>query len=97
MERENEMLRRCLTDSMSIYFNASRDREYDRGGEEILKYDKVVINAGGGLNPSTGVFTCPVGGTYMFTVHLATHKDKVASISKSLHHLSIIYRKPCCL
>ena len=40
MDRENEMLRRCLTDSMSIYFNASRDREYDRGGEEILKYDK---------------------------------------------------------
>ena len=77
MDRENEMLRRCLTDSMSIYFNASRDREYDRGGEEILKYDKVVINAGGGLNPNTGVFTCPVGGTYMFTIHLATHKDKV--------------------
>ena len=37
------------------------------------------INAGGGLNPGTGVFTCPVGGTYMFIIHLATHKDKVTS------------------
>lgn len=62
---------------MSIYFNACRDKEYDRGGEEILKYDRVTMNAGDGLNPETGVFTCPVGGTYMFIIHLATHKDKV--------------------
>ena len=63
---------------MSIYFNASRDKEYDRGGEEILKYDRVTMNAGDGLNPESGVFTCPVGGTYMFIIHLATHKDKVS-------------------
>ena len=69
--------RRCISDSMSIYFNASRDKEYDRGGEEILKYDRVTMNAGDGLNPESGVFTCPVGGTYMFIIHLATHKDKV--------------------
>ena len=31
---------------MSVYFNASRDKEYDRGGEEILKYDRMLINAG---------------------------------------------------
>ena len=66
---------------MSIYFNAYRDAAYDRGGEEILKYDGVSLNAGQALNPSTGVFTCPVGGTYMFTVHLATHKEKKALVS----------------
>ena len=66
-----------MTDSMSIYFNASRDKEYDRGGEEILKYDRVSVNAGEALNPDNGVFTCPVSGTYLFMVHLATHKDKV--------------------
>ena len=81
---------------MSVYFNASRDKEYDRGGEEILKYDRMLINAGNfcwlklsikwqhsgeGLNPDSGVFTCPVGGTYMFMVHLATHKDKKALLS----------------
>ena len=38
--------RRCLSDPMSVYFNASRDKEYDRGGEEILKYDRMLINAG---------------------------------------------------
>ena len=25
-----------------------------RGGEEILKYDRVLLNAGDGLNPDTG-------------------------------------------
>ena len=34
---------------MSVYFNASRDKEYDRGGEEILKYDRMLINAGNSL------------------------------------------------
>ena len=37
--------------------------------------------SGEGLNPDSGVFTCPVGGTYMFMVHLATHKDKKALLS----------------
>ena len=75
---------------MSIYFNASRDKEYDRGGEEILKYDRVTMNAGDGLNPDSGVFTCPVGGTYMFIIHLATHKDKVSCCLKSIFQLNMI-------
>jgi len=81
MDRETEMLRRCLADHMSIYFNAYRDGAYDRGGEEILKYDGVTLNAGKALNPATGVFTCPVRGTYLFTINLATHKEKKALIS----------------
>ena len=57
------LCRQCLTDQMSIYFNAYRDGAYDRGGEEILKFDGVTLNAGHALNPESGVFTCPVGGT----------------------------------
>ena len=67
--------RRCL--GTNIFFNGCRDGHYDRGGEEILKYDRVQPNAGEGLDPATGIFTCPVGGTYMFIIHLSTHKDKV--------------------
>ncbi|XP_052793011.1 complement C1q-like protein 3 [Mya arenaria] len=29
--------------------------------------DKVLVNNGTGYSPNTGVFTCPEGGTYMFT------------------------------
>jgi len=78
---EQEWLRKCLTEPMSIYFNAYRDTAYDRGGEEILKYDGVTLNAGRGLNPASGIFIAPQGGTYLFTVHLATHREKKALIS----------------
>ena len=84
---------------MSIYFNASRDKEYDRGGEEILKYDRVTVNAGEALNPDNGVFTCPVSGTYMFMVHLATHKDKVNDPNfyfAFLKSFILYHRKPFC-
>ena len=30
-----------------------------RGGEEIVKYDGVTLNAGRGLNPATGIFIAP--------------------------------------
>ena len=30
-----------------------------RGGEEILKYDGVTLNAGRGLNPASGIFLAP--------------------------------------
>merc|ERR1712008_43442 len=33
------------------------------------------------MDPRTGVFTCPVPGTYLFIVNLATHKEKKALIS----------------
>ena len=66
------------------YIVIPRSGHYDRGGEEILKYDRVHPNAGDGLNPTTGIFTCPVGGTYMFIIHLSTHKDKVVSCHDNL-------------
>jgi hypothetical protein len=30
-----------------------------RGGEEIIKYDGVTLNAGRGLSPATGIFLAP--------------------------------------
>merc|ERR1712020_755943 len=35
----------------------------------------------GGLDVDTGGFTCPIGGTYMFQFHLATHDNKKALLS----------------
>ena len=88
--------RRCLTDPMSIFFNGCRDGHYDRGGEEILKYDRVQPNAGEALNPQTGIFTCPVPGTYMFIIHLSTHKDKVSSIPAPALTDILLCRKRSC-
>ena len=57
---------------MSVYFNAYRDNAYDRGGEEIIKYDGVTVNVGRALDPDTGIFTCTQGGTHLFTSELST-------------------------
>ncbi len=38
-------------------------------------------NVGGGMDPETGVFTAPCGGTYIFIFHVATHDNKKALLS----------------
>eukprot|EP00105_Crassostrea_gigas_P014234 XP_011430830.1 PREDICTED: complement C1q-like protein 3 [Crassostrea gigas] len=38
------------------------------GVGQIVKFDAVLTNDGNGYDDRTGVFTCPVAGTYMFVV-----------------------------
>ena len=55
--------------------------DLDRGDNAVITYDLISDwgNEVFSLNPTTGIFTCPVGGTYMFIIHLSTHKDKVTT------------------
>merc|ERR1711862_1063860 len=50
-------------------------------GGENLTFNGAYCNAGSGLDVESGVFTCPIGGTYMFQFHLATHDNKKALLS----------------
>lgn len=38
------------------------------GAGQTIKYDAILRNDGNGYDNRTGVFTCPVAGTYMFVV-----------------------------
>ena len=37
------------------------------------------------MDPDTGVFTCPLGGSYLFVFHVATHDNKKALLSIRLN------------
>jgi len=66
--------------TMGVYFSAYRTGAYSGGGEN-LTFNGAYCNNGGGLDVESGIFTCPLGGTYMFQFHLATHDNKKALLS----------------
>merc|ERR1711913_141742 len=83
--KENAFLKTMASKPMSVYFDAYRTKAYDGGGEENLTFQGCQANAGGGMDPDTGIFTCPLGGVYMFVFHVATHDNKKALLSIRLN------------
>merc|ERR1712098_664111 len=81
MLKENAYLKTLASKSLGVCFNAYRTKAYDGGGEENLTFQGTYTNIGGGLDIDTGIFTCPVGGTYIFQFHIATHDNKKALLS----------------
>merc|ERR1711997_589881 len=83
--RENLYLKAVAAKPLSVYFDAYRTKAYDGGGEENLTFNGTSANVGGGMDPDTGVFNAPVGGSYMFVFHIATHDNKKALLSIRLN------------
>eukprot|EP00105_Crassostrea_gigas_P028212 XP_011449799.2 PREDICTED: uncharacterized protein LOC105343956 [Crassostrea gigas] len=55
----------------SVYVKAE---DLTLGGGQTLIYDGVLTNDGNGYDDRTGVFTCPLAGTYMFAVDSLSRK-----------------------
>lgn len=83
--KENLFLKSLAGRPLSIYFDAYRTKAYDGGGEENLTFQGCSSNVGGGMDAESGVFTCPLGGTYLFVFHIATHDNKKALLSIRLN------------
>lgn len=83
--RENLFLKSLAGKPLSVYFDAYRTKAYDGGGEENLTFQGCSVNVGGGMDPDTGVFNAPLGGSYMFVFHIATHDNKKALLSIRLN------------
>ncbi|XP_052683868.1 C1q-related factor-like [Crassostrea angulata] len=52
--------------SFSVTVNLNQIIKLKNG--QIVKYNKILTNDGNGYDVRTGVFTCPVAGSYMFVV-----------------------------
>ena len=55
--------------------------DYELGGEEYLTFTGTKSNLGGGMDAKSGVFTAPMAGAYMFTIHVCTHDMKKGLLS----------------
>ena len=77
------------TKSVSFSVNVKAN-ELTLGAGQTVIYDKVLTNEGNGYDDRTGMFTCPLAGTYIFVVdalsprgtwlHLYLNKSIVASL-----------------
>ena len=81
MLKEHSLLRNLMSQPLSIYFDAFRTEDYDVGGEEYLTFTGTKTNLGGGMDAKSGVFTAPMAGAYMFTIHVCTHDMKKGLLS----------------
>jgi len=81
MMKENQFLRSLNNKNLGVFFDAYRSKAYDGGGEENLTFNGTYCNVGGGFDADTGIFTAPMGGTYLFMFHIATHDNKKALLS----------------
>ncbi|CAC5378298.1 C1QL [Mytilus coruscus] len=62
-----EQLERKLNDTKPAFFAVLSIGGENFGNDQILKFDSVKTNIGGGYDPLTGVFIAPKDGTYQFT------------------------------
>ena len=57
-----------------IGFYVSLKSNTNYGSRQTVKFDSILVNDGNGYDDRTGVFTCPVVGTYMFVVDVLLNK-----------------------
>lgn len=59
-------------DAPPVYFHAFRSTDFPENNTVVtenpvtITYESIRLSSGGGFNKDTGVFTAPVGGTYIF-------------------------------
>ncbi|KAH3747548.1 hypothetical protein DPMN_181975 [Dreissena polymorpha] len=59
----------------NILFKARRVRNETPTDGQVIVFEDVLYNHGSGYDSSSGVFTAPVGGTYLFTARLLSQSS----------------------
>ena len=72
---------------IGFYVSLKYTRTY--GSRQTVKFDDILVNDGNGYADRTGVFTCPVGGTYMFVVDVML--NKYTRLSLQINKTTVAY------
>ncbi|XP_045178499.2 complement C1q-like protein 2 [Mercenaria mercenaria] len=67
-----------LSSDHTVSFSVGLSSTQNVYNKDTIKYDIIFVNEHNGYNPSTGVFTCPVPGLYVFHFHAySSNKDTI--------------------
>ncbi|XP_060734622.1 complement C1q tumor necrosis factor-related protein 4 [Tachysurus vachellii] len=66
--------------SMRSGFSATRSTSLLGGFQQVVTFDRLLVNVGGDFNPDTGLFRCQIAGTYYFTLTVGKYPKKLLSV-----------------
>ena len=76
---------------VQVFFTAGLTRQISLAYiNQVLVFDKTLVNVGHAYNNVTGAFVCPVAGNYLFTMHALTIHNKYASLMLTKNNESIV-------
>ncbi|XP_062590574.1 complement C1q-like protein 3 [Saccostrea cucullata] len=91
-----ELVQLSTSESSILYrgvsFCVNNTRRLSVGAGQIIKYDGIIKNDGNGYDDRTGVFVCPVAGTYMFVVDCLCHLETWLHIKVNKKTVASAYR-----
>ena len=62
----------------TVMFSARKVADRSPSNRQIMMFSIIIQNTGDGYDSSTGIFTAPVYGTFMFNVQFCVHSSKWA-------------------
>ncbi|XP_062590533.1 uncharacterized protein LOC134252108 isoform X2 [Saccostrea cucullata] len=70
-----------LGKSKKVGFSASRTSSSSTWNSGTLVFPSVITNEGNGYNPSNGIFTAPISGTYVFFVNVQSYDKQTIYVN----------------
>merc|ERR1711997_457796 len=78
------VLGQCQDNGQEVAFSAGLSHHEYLQANTKVKYDTIFTNVGGGYDSTTGIFTCPTPGLYVFQFHALSHST--SQMWLELHH-----------